>query len=272
VNLAAGTDYTAQALIQSDDGRWKAGDTIEFTTNGNRYAVETLSAANVSAGSAELRGNLTGIGAAESVTVYVTYWEEGRKNETLSWWTGSEVSGPIEFTAGVDLAAGTTYEYRAYAKDSTGAWKAGNAESVTTEGNRFAVDTNDVTIPSSGNATLSGTLHGVGDAESATVYLVYWEKGEKSETTTWWTGESQTGPAEFTTTVEGLDSGTTYVARAYAKDSTGSWKGGTTVEFQPGSSASSMTTAGFNNQLAAEHVISDASTESLHFPTANLAL
>lgn len=71
---------------------------------------------------------------------------------------------------------------------------------------------------------LDGELLDLGTTSDATVYFKYWEQGNKSATVQYGGGpETLTAPGAFSTDVDGLQSGTTYVYVARSLGSDGSF-------------------------------------------------
>jgi hypothetical protein len=228
VDLDTGTAYSVQALAQGSDGTWKVGAVQEFTTGGQQFGVRTDGATDLTEGQATLTGTLTGLGDADSATVYVEYWVADRPDSSY-WWTGTARSQSGSFATTFDLRGGTTYRYRALAQTEGGRWTAGRQTEFTTPGEPFAVETDTPTDVSSDSVTLNGTLAGLGEADSATVYFTYWQVGAKESTLSWYTGASRSRPGTFSAD-QRLASGT-YRYQALARDASGSWKAGDDVEF-----------------------------------------
>ncbi|WP_440991677.1 malectin domain-containing carbohydrate-binding protein [Haloarchaeobius baliensis] len=235
VTLSPSTTYEWQALSQSGDGQWDAGEVSSFTTpTGEFFGATTHPATDVGVESATLNGELLNLGDNDNATVYFTYWEQGAKDSTLTWWTGSvqETTGNFSATVGVD--PNTTYEYRAFAQSDEGEWKAGPVTTFTTQdGAVFGVETDPATNVGSSSATLNGNLTGLGDHDNATVYFQYWVTGQQSSTLTWWTGSTQTAPGPYSATVD-LQSNTSYSVQAYVQSGDGVWKAGDVETFTTG--------------------------------------
>lgn len=227
LDLDSGTTYRFRALAQGDDGTWKTGSVQEVTTTGQRFEVETNGASDVSENGATLNGTLTGIGDASSATVYFEYWVDGQRDSSY-WWTGDSRSDAGAFSATVDFSSGTTYQYRALAQTNAGRWRAGEVSEFTTGGTAFGVETNQPTVSDS-SVTLNGTLTGLGDANSATVYFTYWQANQRASTLQWYTGQMRSDTGTFSSSLD-LDNGT-YRFQALAQDSTGTWKVGQEKEF-----------------------------------------
>jgi LysM repeat protein len=228
LDLDSGTSYSFRALANGSDGTWTVGSVQEVTTSGQRFGVTTDGATDVTESGATLNGTLSGLGDAASATVYFEFWVDGQRDDSY-WWTGDARSSTGAFSTTLDLAAGTTYQYRALAQTDAGKWRAGAESSFTTEGTAFGVETDPATNVTESGATLNGTLTGLGDADSATVYFTYWRAGERSSTLRWYTGTSRTSAGSFSAD-RTLTSGT-YRFQALAQDATGAWKAGSEQEF-----------------------------------------
>jgi hypothetical protein len=233
VVLSPSTTYKWQTLSQSGDGEWTAGEVKRFTTpTGEYFGVTTNDATGVGVESATLNGEIINLGDNDNATVYFTYWKQGQKDSTLTWYTGpvEESTGPFSAEVGVD--PDTTYEFRAFGQSDEGEWKAGPVNTFTTQqGQPYGVATEPATNVSAESATLNGDLTGLGDYDNATVYFTYWVEGQKDSTLTWYTGpvEESTGP--FSANVSGLNSGTNYVVQAYAQNDEGEWTAGSEETF-----------------------------------------
>ena len=226
LGLAPGTTYEYRALARSADGTWTEGAVRQVTTPDSGFGVTTAPPESVGTESATVGGNHTSLGGTDSATVYVKYWREGLKPSTTYWWTGDSRSSPGSFAASLDLRAGTDYEYRAFARSADGRWKSGAVESFSTDGNAYEVSTPLPENVTHDSAEVAAKLHGLGAADSATVYLRYWEQGRESETVRWWTGPTVAGPGTHETTLIDLEPETTYAVQALAKDDEGNWKVG----------------------------------------------
>jgi glucose/arabinose dehydrogenase len=233
VVLSPSTTYVWQTLSQSGDGAWKAGAEKTFTTpTGQFFGVDSTGASDVGVESATLNGEILDLGDNDNARVYFTYWKQGQKDSTLTWYTGPVQDAPGAFSAEVGLEPGTTYEYRAFGQSDEGEWKAGPVTTFTTQtGQTYGVATDPATDVGSDSATLIGELTGLGDYDSATVYFQYWKQGQKNSTLNWWTGSSVSSATSFNAGVSGLDSGTTYVVQTYAQSDEGKWTAGSEVTF-----------------------------------------
>jgi len=128
LDLSEGTTYEVQALAQSGDGKWKAGE-IEVVSTG-ALAVKTAGA-EVSGYNATLSGELLGVGSRESATVYFRYRAAG--TDRWYWYTGASRSDPGTFSTSIRLVSEAEYEFQTLAKGSDGTWNAGDVQTFSTE-------------------------------------------------------------------------------------------------------------------------------------------
>lgn len=232
VDLAPGTTYRYRALSQDANDDWRTGAVRNVTTPPTSdVRATTLAPSNVTEGNATLHGNVTGL-QSQSARTYFAYWEAGQENDTKTWWTGENETGDRSFDATVDLEAGTEYRVRALAETANGEWKDGDVRNFSTPGQHFAVTTGSLTQHTHTNGTdtfdLHGNLTGLGNEPNATVYVRYWEQGNRSETLTWWTGPQRTEPGRFEASVGAVPDNEDYVYQALAKGASGTWRSGET--------------------------------------------
>jgi DNA-binding beta-propeller fold protein YncE len=196
VAVGAGTDY---------------GDEKTFTTGTVPPEATTNDATNVTASSATLKGDLTSLGSAASVTVSFEYATAAGGPYTAL--AAGTKDGMGTFSADLNgLTAGTLYYFRAVA---TGAGTAyGGEKSFTAGTTPPAVTTGDATYVTSSTARLNGTLTSLGDAAGVNVSFEY---GTASGT---YTTETETqvmsAPGDFSFNLSGLTPGTLYYFRAKA--------------------------------------------------------
>ena len=233
VVLSPSTTYKWQTLSQSDDGEWKAGEVKRFTTpTGEYFGVTTNDATDVGVESATLNGEILNLGDNDNAQVYFTYWKQGQKDSTLTWYTGPVTDSTGPFSAEVGVEPNTTYEFRAFGQSDEGEWKAGPVKAFTTDqGQTYGVATEPATNVSAESATLNGNLTGLGDYDNATVYFQYWVESQKNSTLNWWTGSAQNSPGPFSADVSGLSPNTSYVVQAYAQSDAGKWTAGSEETF-----------------------------------------
>jgi hypothetical protein len=85
--------------------------------------------------------------------VYFTYWKQGDKASTLTWYTGSTQSSTGSFDTTVALDPGTTYVVQAYAQSDEGEWTAGSEVTVTTSSETEAASQSELLVRTGSSAT-----------------------------------------------------------------------------------------------------------------------
>ncbi|WP_254829578.1 hypothetical protein [Haloglomus salinum] len=179
-----------------------------------QVSVDTDAAADVSADSARLNGNVTELNNSNA-TVSFEYWMQGDQANSTTVEVG-ELTGPGTFDAEVTgLSANTTYVYVAKA-EANGSAATGSQETFTTlETLSVSVETGAATNVTERNATLAGNLTHVSGTENASVAVRYWVQGDRTTTTVVQAGEQSEG--DFSVAVSGLDANTTYSYVALAE-------------------------------------------------------
>jgi phosphodiesterase/alkaline phosphatase D-like protein len=209
--LAPGTTYYFRAKADGD-GDPVYGSEKRFTTPTTSPSVTTNDAIGVATTSATLRGALTSLGTASSVTVS---FEWGTASGSYTYVTADQArTSTGAFSADLtSLAPGSKYYYRAKADDD-GHPVYGIEESFTTSIMPPSVSTNNATDVATSSATLNGDLTSLGTASSVTVSFEWGiASGSYSHTTT---DQAMTASGHFSADLNGLDSGTTYYFRTKA--------------------------------------------------------
>lgn len=227
-SLTEGTVYEYRAVIEKNSATVK-GEIKEFQTKS--VEIATSSASNVKTGSADFAGDLTFISSGVSeVEVYFDFREQGLTNETRVFADNSPLSSTGTFSASVTgLNADTTYEYRALADPDGAREQSANFQTFTT--NNLEIST--ANIPSSRtetSITIGGEILAYGGdfaTEDITVGHQYIRRGSGSIDISGTEKISSSSPVSslttFETTITGLQNGTKYNVRAFAR------VGGTTV-------------------------------------------
>ncbi len=243
--LSANTTYVFRAQARDSAGTWTAGSTTTVTTN-DVHDVDTESASNVTANTATFEATVTSLGGASSIDVQFKYWVQGDEANTSQWTPFRTVSSTGTFTEDVTgLSPNTTYVVRAQARNPSGEYDIGSEVTVTTP-TAFAVETDAATGVDASSATLNGNLTGLGGASSADVQFKYWVQGQQSTTTQFTSFQTLTATGTFSASVTGLAANTTYVFRAQARDSAGTWTAGTTLTLTTDESFGVQTDAATN--------------------------
>lgn len=97
--------------------------------------------------------------------------------------------------------------------------------------NPYNVATKEVENLSGTSATLVGELTGMGNADEVELRFKYWEKGKKRDTSHWVDVKTVTEPTVYTSNVEGLSEGTTYIVSARANSKTEGEDAGDEIAF-----------------------------------------
>ncbi len=243
--LSANTTYVFRAQARDSTGTWTAGSNAQFTTV-DVHDVDTESASNVTANTATFEATVTSLGGASSIDVQFKYWVQGDEANTSQWTPFRTVSSTGTFTEDVTgLSPNTTYVVRAQARNPSGEYDIGSEVTVTTP-TAFAVETDAATGVDASSATLNGNLTGLGGASSADVQFKYWVQGQQSTTTQFTSFQTLTSTGTFSASVSGLSANTTYVFRAQARDSAGTWTAGTTLTLTTDESFGVQTDAATN--------------------------
>jgi hypothetical protein len=209
-----------------------------FDTNATP-TVTTNSVSLITSNSAVCGGNVTSSGTS-TVTVRGVCWSTSL-NPTTNNLKTTDGSGKGSFTSSISgLNPGTTYYVRAYATNSTGTSYGSNVSFTTnpTTTTTPKVTTNSVSSITSNSAACGGNVTSDGGS-TVTARGVCW-----TTTSNPTTGNSRTtdgsGTGSFSSTISGLNTGTTYYVRAYATNSMGT---------SYGSNRSFATTGGTTNSL-----------------------
>ena len=219
--LTPGTKYYVRAYATNSVGT-AYGNEIDFTTTALAGATVTTNEVTVfSYTTATAGGNVTATGGDAVTARGVCYGTTA--NPTISGTHTEDGTGIGAFTSNLTgLTSGTKYYVRAYATNSTGTEYGAQVEFTTLAVTEPAVSTGavssitDVAAKVGGNVTATNggaiTERGIcwGTSENPTV------DDESAEAEL---GDDGTGT--FTADLTGLTMGTTYYARAYAKNSAG---------------------------------------------------
>lgn len=215
--LTPGTLYHVRAYAINTAGTAYGSD-ITFTSSANTPSLTTTAASGVTTTSAVSGGNISSTGGA-AVTARGVCWKTS-SNPTVTDSHTTDGNGAGSFTSTITgLQANTRYYVRAYATNSAG----------TSYGNEITIDTNPVVIPTltttaassitTTSAVSGGNISSDGGA-SVTAKGVCWSVNANPTTSGSKTSDG-TGAGSFTSSLTGLQGGTTYHIRAYATNSAG---------------------------------------------------
>jgi hypothetical protein len=195
-------------------------------------AIANLAAVNITATSADLRGNLTSTGTSD--TAVWVYWggsDCGTNGGATKWaYTngfGSGLTNGIYTTNtsySTTLGEGTTYYFNFYAQNASGGvWAASTGWSFRTLGPPAVDNWNGATGIGVGTAAINGRLVNDGGA-AASVYLC-WGTNDWGTSTSAWPNVvgfgTKTSGSTVTTNLTGLIYGVRYYYRTYGTNSSG---------------------------------------------------
>ena len=191
--------------------------TLNFT-HYSQPRVETLSATNITATGATLKGNVTSNGGA-TVTVRGFMYGTSASNLSQNVQSGSGTGNYTKALTG--LSSGTTYYYKAYATNSIGT-AYGDVMSFTTQTiYPPSVQTNSASNITTTGATLSGNVTSNGGATVTARGFMYGTSADNLSQSV----ESGNGTGSYTRVLTGLSASTTYYYKAYATNVAGTGYG-----------------------------------------------
>ncbi|MCK5147570.1 hypothetical protein KAR48_12505 [bacterium] len=223
--LSLSTTYYVRGYATNSIGT-NYGDNIEFTTTDGLPDVTTSSITQIIDNSASGGGeNLNDDGQA--ITAKGVCWSTSSDPTTSSSHT-NDGTGTDNFTSSITgLNSTTTYYVRAYVTNSIGTNYGGNVEFTTTDG---LPDVTTSSITQITENTASGGGENLNDdGHAITAKGVCWSTSSNPTTADSFTDDG-TGTDNFSSSITGLNSSTTYYVRAYVTNSIGT-NYGDNVEF-----------------------------------------
>jgi uncharacterized protein (TIGR02145 family) len=216
--LEAGTTYYVKAYL-NDGTNPVYGKEISFSTLAPSVpTISTASITSITMNSAVSGGNITSDGGAE-VSERGICWSTSN-NPTIADSRTSDAAGTGSFVSTITgLSQGTKYYVRSYATNSAGT-AYGNELSFTTVVITIPIlTTTSITSVTTISASSGGNITSDGGASVTTRGICWNTSGNPTVADTKTTNGSGTGV--FSSNITGLAAGTTYYARAYATNSTG---------------------------------------------------
>ncbi|WP_026462838.1 hypothetical protein [Adhaeribacter aquaticus] len=228
-NLIPNTTYYVRAFATLDNGQTFYGSEVSFTTPPLFLAtITTANATNITATSAVSGGTVT-LTSGTIAEAGLVWNKEGTPTIFNNKITNGNASGSFTRTIS-DLEPRTTYHVRAYATSITGITLYGNEIVFTTDSHlEVTLTTKQATAITPTSAQTGGTLTTTGSGSITAKGVVYSTSPQPT------IADSRTsdgsGSGEFTSSLSGLASSTTYYIRAYATTSAGTTFYGNQVSF-----------------------------------------
>lgn len=262
--LAQNTTYYFRAVAQNSYGT-SYGSILSFVTNGgggtNHEApyVQTYNATNVDQYSATLRGSVDPNGSATSYWFeYGRYYSLGQSTNMQSLGSGDYANDVSRYISG--LVPDETYYYRVVAQNAYGT-SYGSIMSFVTDNNGYNtglyVQTDSATGVGRNSATLNGRVesnYGYQNNYQYQYVYAWFEYGVNYNSLSMSTSQQSMGAyssSDFSRSVSGLSSGTTYYYRAAARTNNGNTAYGQTRSF---------TTTGSGGYSQQPYVVTDPAT------------
>lgn len=215
-DLTPATTYYVRAYATNSAGT-SYSNQVSFTTATGLPTLTTTDVTEITATSGKSGGNILDNGGF-NVTARGVCWNT-MGNPDVSDQHTTNGSGNGSFTSNLSgLAAGTTYQVRAYATNSMGT-SYGNEVTFTTSSGSVVITIADATNVTATSASCSVTISDDGDAP-ITERGICWST-DQYPTTGDFSAAAGSGIGTFTASMSSLSPSTTYYVRAYAINSVG---------------------------------------------------
>jgi hypothetical protein len=241
LSIAENTSSSSRSatLTVSATGASNSPQTISVTQTGvsssNPPDVSTSSVTNVGLTSATVTGAVNNQGSSSVTNRGVCYGTS--PSPTISGSCVSSGSGTGSFSASITgLNTGTLYYVRAFATNSAGTGYGSNLSFTTeTQGTPPTVSTSSATNVSTTSATLGGNVTDQGSSSVNERGVCYSSSNSEPGLNDSCINASSTGLGSYSITVSNLSQNTSYSARAFATNSTGTAFGATVTFTTQGS-------------------------------------
>ncbi len=226
-DLIPGTTYHIRAYAVNSAGTAYGSD-ISFTTNPALPATLTTHTISLITLTTAVSGGIISADGGSEITGRGVCWAT-TANPTISNTKTTDGAGTGSFTSDLTgLVQGTVYHVRAYATNSAGTAYGNDIPFTTLATQLPTVTTNSITSINLTSAVSGGNITSDGGG-AVSVSGVCWSTANNPTTGDFKTTGS-TANGNFSSTLTGLDNGTTYYVRAYATNNAGTAYG-TQVSF-----------------------------------------
>ena len=244
--LQPGTTYYVRAYATNSQGTAYGSELSFITISISAPSLSTANVSNVTSSTAISGGNISSNGGA-SVTARGVCWSTSQNpNVSLSTKT-TNGSGTGSFTSSITgLQSGTTYYVRAYATNSQGTAYGSELSFTTISISAPLLSTANVSNVTSSTASSGGYISSDGGA-SVTARGVCWNTSQNPTVSLSTKTTDGSGTGSFTSSLSGLQPGTTYYVRAYATNSVGTAYGSQVSFTTPTISVPTIATINISN-------------------------
>ncbi len=267
--LSPNTSYYFQAVADGETHGISYGAVLSFTTSSMPPSVVTGDAANVTAASATLNGDLANPGTATTVNVSFQYGtRQGGPYPNSTSPQAMTARGPFNANLS-DLAGNTTYYFRAKGDGGAHGISYGSEMSFTTLKVPPSIATTGATAVTPASATLNGNLTSMGTAVTVNVSFQYGTAPGRYDRET--DTQALTAPEAFQSVINGLNGNTTYYFRAKADSGVHGTSYGSEMSFATSRVPPSVTTNEATGVTADAATLKGTLTSPGTAPTVNVS-